>query len=327
MELIGHKSTKTQLAVAMEAAAKRNKALPHMLFSGAAGCGKTSMARYIAEKTGAPFLSVVPNDLTDKKSVLKILDRLDDSGYDSRGDRVGKIKPTILFLDEVHNLPVKGQELLGLVMERFILESNTPNKYYWIPFFTLVGATTLTGKLTKPFRDRFKFIFNFQPYSLDEMSEIVRLHARRLGVPITIIAAKEVAKRSRGTPRVAVRYIERVRDKIVANGNALATLTLVKGVFKELGVDSKGFSTLELRILKALFESDTPVSLDNLSVILQEDSKNIKDFAEPYLIRMGLMQVSGRGRIITEAGKEHLNSSGKANRLVKKMIDFDYVRK
>jgi Holliday junction DNA helicase RuvB len=242
MEIIGHENMKKQLEVAIQAAKKRNMALPHMLFSGAAGCGKTSSANYIADKVEASFLSVVPNDLKDYGSVIKIVDQLNHESYDSLGNRIGIIKPTVVFLDEVHNLPIKGQELLGLAMERFMIEASKPNKYHWIPFFTLIGATTLAGKLSKPFRDRFKMIFNFQPYNITDMHKIVRYHANRLNVKCTPSGVMEVAKRSRGTPRVAVGYVERIRDRMLAVDIKIATSGLIKDVFEEMGVDEEGLT-------------------------------------------------------------------------------------
>jgi Holliday junction DNA helicase RuvB len=324
--IIGHENTKKQIEVSINAAKIRNMAIPHMLFSGAAGCGKTTLARYIAEITNVPFLSVVPNDLKDYESVLSILDRLNHENYDERGNRIGQIKPTILFLDEVHNLPLKGQELLGLVMERFMIESSKPNKYFWIPFFTLIGATTLSGKLSKPFRDRFKIVFNFEPYIISDMEKIVNYHASRFKIKITSSAISEIAKRSRGTPRIAVGFVERVRDKMLSSGTIVATAPIVQSTFEELGIDEEGFSTLELRILKILFDTGMPVGLDNLSIILQEDSKSIRDFAEPYLIRKGLILVSGKGRIITEKGVQYLKVTDKINQFIKKEIDFNYER-
>ncbi len=324
--IIGHDNTKKQLNVSIHAANIRNMALPHMLFSGAAGCGKTTLARYIAEVVKIPFLSVAPEELNNYENVLKVLDRLNHENYDNMGNRIGRIKPTVLFLDEVHNLPLKGQEILGLVMERFMIESNKPDKYFWVPFFTVVGATTLAGKLSKPFRDRFKLVFNFQPYEISEMFSIVSYHVTRLGIQAEPSAIEEIAKRSRGTPRIAVGFVERIRDKMLSIGAKIATSQLVQNTFEELGIDEAGFTTLELRILKILFETGMPVGLDNLSIILQEDSKSIRDFAEPFLIRKGLILVSGKGRIITEKGIQYLKTSGKTDRFIKKEIDFNYER-
>lgn len=327
MELIGHKQTFKQLDVATSAAHKRNTALPHMLFAGAPGCGKTSMARYIAGKLEVPFLSIVPNDLGDYKGVMRALDQLNHDNYDDHGNRIGPVTPTIMFLDEVHNLPLKGQELLGLAMERYIIESGRPNKFYWTPRFTLVGATTISGKLSKPFRDRFKLQFTFQPYNLEEMEAIVRLHSKRMAAKLLPSAVKAVAKRSRGIPRLAVGFTERIRDKMVSCGSKWGTLMLVEGVFKDMGIDQEGFTITEIKILKSLFDAGgQAVGLENLAIITEEDKKTIRDTAEPFLIRKGLMLVGGKGRTLTPKGVEYVESSGNADKPVKKEIDFDYER-
>lgn len=326
MDIIGHYNTKKQLATAIAGAKSLNKAVGHMLFSGAAGCGKTTLANYVAQKTGSPFLSVVPNDLKDYKSVLSVLDRLNHENYDTFGNRTGEITPTILFLDEVHNLPLKGQELLGLVMERFKIEAAKPNMYHWVPFFTLAGATTVPGNLSKPFRDRFKLNFLFSPYKDEEMHEIVCYHARIRNINITPSGVAEIVLRSRGTPRLAVGFLERVRDFMLAVESRSATGHLVRQVFHDLQIDGEGFNELEINLMKALLDAGAPVSLDNLSIIIQEDAKSIRGFAEPYLIRKGMILVSGKGRILTDRGRKYLSNSGKAGKLVKMEIDFNYER-
>ena len=328
MKIIGHEKTKRQISIAAESAIKRNKSIPHMLFTGAPGCGKTSMARYLATKFKLPFLSVVPNDLKDYKSVVKTLEKLDHSSYDRRGNRTGQIKPTILFLDEIHNLPLKGQELLGLAMERFVIETGKPNKYYWVPLFTLVGATTKAGNLSKPFLDRFKMVFIFEPYPFDEMVNIVKLCASNLGVKMSQTGAQNIAKRGRGIPRTVVGYTERIRDKVVAIGSVWATPHLINGVFNDMGIDEEGLTVPELKILKTLFDSDIPVSLDNLAIITEEDKKTTREYAEPFLIRKGLILISGQGRVLTEKGRNYIsNTDYSAKKFQKDEIDFNYERK
>ena len=327
-QLIGHERVKKQITIAAQSAIKRNKAIPHMLFTGAPGCGKTSMAEYIADKSGLPFLSVVPNELKDYKSVIAILEKLSHKGYDRKGNRIDRIIPTILFLDEVHNLPLKGQELLGLAMERFVMDSERPNKYYWIPFFTLIGATTIAGKLSKPFLNRFKMTFIFEPYPFNEMVEIVKMHADRLGIKLSTTGAQDIAKRGRGIPRTVVGYTERIRDKVISINASWATPPLIKDVFENMGINEEGLTITELKILTILFDSNIPVGLDNLSIITEEDKKTIKDYAEPFLIRKGFMIISGKGRILTKKGREYIiNMNSLTDKFMKDEIDFNYERK
>lgn len=325
MRLIGNEYTKKLLAIAANAALKRNKAMPHTLFSGAPGCGKTTMARELARVNRLNFLSVVPNDLKDYNSVIRVLDQLSHEGYDPMGNRIGLIRPTILFLDEVHNLPLKGQELLGLAMERFIIESGQPNKFIWVPYFTLVGATTLSGKLSKPFRDRFKLTFTFQPYEMKEMVEIVKMHCAAISVATSQEGYLSIARRSRGTPRVAVGFIESVRDRITANGDIYARPETIDEVFSDLGIDDEGLTAGERRVLQALLETGGPVSLDNLSIITEEDPRTLRGSTEPFLIKKGLIAVSGKGRLLTPKGVDYARSIG-TKKFIKQEISFGAER-
>lgn len=327
MKIIGHEDTKKQIKISITSAVKRNMSPPHMLFAGSAGCGKTSMARYVANKTNAPFLSVVPNDMKTYVNVKNILDKLDHRNYDERGNRIGIISPTILFFDEIHNMPPKGQELFGLAMERFRIESGRTNKFTWTPFFTMIGATTIPSKLLNAFRTRFKLNFLFQPYEIGEMVEIVKYHANLRKVVIVDTAAFEVAKRSRGIPRIAVGFVERVRDYMCAIGSDWATVNLVKTVFEDLKIDSEGLTAVELKMLRTLFEANKPVSIDNLAMIIEQDVKTIQGYVEPFLVKKEFVLVSGKGRIITEKGISHIENHGHADKPKKQEIDFDYVRK
>lgn len=327
MSLIGNDLIKKQMEISISAAMRRNTSIPHMLLSGAAGCGKTSMARYLAERSKCPFLSVVPDELSDYQNVIKILNKLNHDNYDDRGNRVGAVTPTILFLDEVHNTPLKGQELLGLAMERFEIESKTSqNKFIWTPRFTVVGATTMAGKLSKPFIDRFKMNFTFEPYNIAEMREIVRLHAKMRKVIMLPEAVEAIAKRSRGIPRIAVRFVEMLRDLMLTRDSVMATRQLADEMFSDLRIDEEGITSVELKLLKCLFSANTSVGLDTLSIATEEDRKTIRESLEPYLIRKGLMAIATRGRVITPAGIEYLESYGKIDRPVKKEIDFNYER-
>jgi Holliday junction DNA helicase RuvB len=222
---------------------------------------------------------------------------------------------------------LKGQELLGLAMERFVIESGRPNKFHWTPKFTLIGATTMSGKLSKPFRDRFKLQFTFQPYNLEEMKEIVKYHARSMKIKLLPGAVNAIAVRSRGIPRIAVGFTERIRDKIISCGSIWGTTHLAESVFSDMGIDKEGFTLTELKILKSLFDTGgAPVGIDNLAIITEEDKKTIRDSAEPFLIRKGLILVGTKGRTLTQKGIEYIENSGKVDKLVKKDIDFNYER-
>ena len=299
--------------------------LPHMLFAGAAGCGKTSLAKEVARITGADFISVIPESLKDLPSLKKVLSSLNHKGYDERGNRTGKVYPSIIFMDEIHRLPIYGQEKLGIVMENLLLETGRPNRYNWIPHFTVVGATTLAGELSKPFLDRFKLKFNFQTYSFEESLEILKMHARLLDIHITARAIRDIANRCRGVPRIMVNYLERCRDVAIALKSPFVTTKITQRTFDDLGIDEFGLTNTEIRILKALYEADKPIGLESLSIITNESSKTLKSDLEPYLMQKGYILRSGTGRIITPDGREYLENRGRTE-FQKVEISADYER-
>jgi Holliday junction DNA helicase RuvB len=325
--IIGHQNTKKQLTIAIESAKGRNENVPHLLFSGAAGCGKTTMGMEIAKAADIDFLAVSPDDFSDREPVLRILDKLNHTNYDEYGNRKGVLRPTMVFVDEIHRMPKKGQEILGIAMEKFMLETGQANKYYWIPYFTLIGATTDDGELTKPFREKFKLRFLFETYSEAEITDIIMLHAGKQKIMITPKAARTISIRSRGIPRTAVSFLERGRDYARFVGSKIITSEAMLNNFKTLGIDSRGLTGAEVKILKALYTSKDPIGLDNLAIISNEAKKNILNTVEPFLIREGFIVRSGKGRIITDEGRKHLEKDGylgvKKN---KAEISPDYIR-
>jgi len=329
IQMIGHNSTKTQIQRAAESAAARNVAMPHMLFAGAPGCGKTTIAKEMAKISGAPFIKAVPEDMRDYDSVLSLLERLDTTGYDAKGNRIGKIRPSIVFFDEIHGMPLKGQEKLGIAMEEWQIESSHANRYIWLPYFTVIGATTNDGKLSKPFRDRFKLRFLFQTYSDDELTEIVKFHSGRSHLIISEKAAREIAVRSKGTPRIAVGYLERARDMALTMKSELITSAIVLDTFKEMGVDSEGLTPTETKVLKALYQNKATVGLENLAIMTNESAKSLSESVEPFLIQKGFMLRSGRGRVLTPAGRKYVEMMySKDKKLeIKEEIPIGYVRK
>ncbi|RLF88112.1 hypothetical protein DRN34_00045 [Thermococci archaeon] len=328
MKIIGHENTKEQIKIASLAADKRNKAMPHMLFSGAAGCGKTSMAKYVATQRHVNVVSVVPKNLKDYNSVAKTLERLNHDNYSPTGDRTGRIRPSILFLDEVHQLPLYGQELLGLAMENFMFEAKSPGQVHWTPYFTMIGATTDDGKLSKPFRDRFKLRFIFEPYAEEEIIGIITAKANVAKIAMTYDAVKAIAERSRGVPRLAVGFLGRARDMAIARGEKFIGQNTVEMVFEQLKIDEQGFTSVEMKILKTLYDAEGPLGLDNLSIVVNEAPKTILTSIEPFLIQKGLMHRSGKGRVLSKRGEDYLKNSGYLGEAKAKMtIDVGYERK
>ncbi len=331
MKYIGHKKTKVQIDIALRSALHRNMAMPHMMFAGAAGCGKTSMATFLSDKSSSQLLSVPAEAFKDLKTIKPVMERLNHDGYNQKGDRVDEIKPTILFIDEIHNLSLSGQEILGIAMETFSMDAGVPNKKYWVPYFTIIGATTDDGILSKPFRDRFKLKFLFKPYKFSEMVAIVKVHVDKINISATDNAAFDIAGRSRGVPRIAVSYIDACRDYALAMGSNIVTMDVTKRMFSDRGIDSTGLSPVEIGILLTLYTSDVPVGLDNLSIVVNEAKKTITSSIEPFLLQRGFMVRSGKGRIITDTGRQYLEAnghiSGKNSGIKKADIPVDYIRR
>jgi Holliday junction DNA helicase RuvB len=234
----------------------------------------------------------------------------------------------MVFVDEIHRMPKRGQEVMGIAMEKFMLETGTTNRFFWIPYFTLIGATTDDGELTKPFREKFKLRFLFDTYNDEEIRDIILLHAQKQNLLISHKAARTIAQRSRGIPRTAVSFLERSRDYAQFIKAKVITSQAVLENFKTMGIDSMGLTGAEIKILKTLYTSQIPIGLDNLSIVTNEPKKNILQTIEPFLIRKGLMTRGGKGRVITDEGRKHLEGDGYLGGLKHKAeIAPDYVRK
>lgn len=328
INMIGHSNTKRQILVSLKSALKRNKSLPHMLFAGAAGCGKTTMSREISNLCKGKFIPISPDDVKDTKSTAKLMEQLNSNNYDSMGNRKGAITQNILFMDEVHRLSIVGQEPLGIAMEEFRLPLSRTHKYIWLPYFTFIGATTDDGRLSKPFIDRFKLRFLFEPYKIEEMVDMIKMHSDRLGVLITNKGALELAKRSRGVPRIAIRYLESIRDFAIDAGVDIITSRYVVSVFREIGVDEEGLTIADLKLMTRLYDIGSPVGLENLAISINESQKTLSSTIEPFLIQRGLIIRSGRGRILTEEGRKYLEDKGYTEmERSKAVIDSNYIRR
>jgi Holliday junction DNA helicase RuvB len=301
-----------------------------MLFSGAPGCGKTTLSKKTASIGGMDFVQVPPDSIKGYKETVDILGSINHDGYNRNGDIVGQIKPTILFIDEIHRLPIVGQEKLGIAMEDFQIESDRDkNRVIWFPLFTVIGATTEEGMLSKPFRDRFKLNFTFNLYDVSTMTKIVAFHANKIGIPVTEKACIDIAKRSRGTPRIGVKYLERARDYALYIAADVVNDSVTTEMFRQLGINDIGLNENETKLLKALYEIKMPVGIDNLAVITNVSQKTISDSIEPFLISKGLIVRSGRGRTLTHKGVDYVREQLIAEKDVreKSEIKIGYNRK
>ena len=319
-EIIGNRETKMQLIVAATAAKKKNSSVPHALFEGPAGTGKTTFALALADITETLFIEEDPSSIKSVADVVKVLRKFSNKGYDESGNIVGEIGPPVLFFDEIHNLPLKGQELFGLAMEnwRLAVPTSDGSIVAWVPRFTLIGATTLAGKLSKPFRDRFKMFLTFQTYDLEESVEIVLRHAEKAEYAIEPEAAIAIAERGRGVPRILVRFLDRAIDfSLALNRNKIEPDT-VKAMFHVMSIDNIGLTNADITIMEALREADgEPVGLDTLHVITNKAPSTIANEIEPYLIQNGFLIRTAKGRILTKKGKEYVLSA---------CSDYDKIR-
>jgi len=334
MKLVGNEEIQKQLVVAMYSCISENRPLPHSLLCGAAGCGKTTSARFIAKAMKSTFINIIPNSLNDRDSVINLIKSLPKYGYDKYGDKIEgtKINYPIVFIDEIHRIPLTGQEILGILMEEWSIPidnrkavfnpydkfSNTGlgktgdiSRTRWSPQFTLLGATTDDGLLSKPFKDRFKVKFLFNTYTFEESVEIAKVHAEDFKLVLHDAAAREIAKRGRGVPRIIVKLLERCKDVALASQSPEITKEVANVAFALYGIDTLGLNKIDIKLLQVLYEHDNDaIGLENLSIMLNESKKTINDTTEPFLIQQGLVTRTSRGRKLTEKGKNYLVMNG-----------------
>jgi Holliday junction DNA helicase RuvB len=316
-DLIGNEHIKAQIRISFGASKLSNKPMPHMLLSGKPGCGKTTIAKAIANLGNSFFLEANAEAFKTAEGIAELFALLPEEGYDlDTGEIIGKINPSIIFIDEAHRLTLKSEEMLGIAMENwehsFPLKVGKETKVFktWVPRFSLICATTKEGELSKPFRDRFKLSYIFSEYSLKDSILIVKMHAKKKGVIIDEESILDIAKRSRGTPRLIVRYLDMVIDAMMFSEESEITLDIVKAQFKLMNIDAEGLTETDTIILKTLYESDFPVGLETLSLKTNQEIKTIREVNEPYLVTKGFLERGKQGRVITEAGKKHLENIG-----------------
>ncbi len=296
---IGQKKVKETLKIYIEAAKMRNEPLDHVLLYGTPGLGKTTLSNIIANEMGVNIKTTSGPAIERAGDMAAILNSLNE------GD--------ILFIDEIHRLNRAIEEVLYPAMEDFSLDimigkgANSKSIRVDLPKFTLIGATTRIGLLTNPLRDRFGVISRLEMYNPEELMHIIKRSANVLGVDIEEEGALEIARRSRGTPRIANRLLKRVRDFAQVKYDGNITKAVADETLNFLDVDKLGLDPIDQKILKTIIEkfSGGPVGIDNLAVSISEESDTIEEVYEPYLIQLGFIKRTPRGREITEIGYKH----------------------
>lgn len=297
---VGQAKVKENLKVYMNAAKTRGEILEHVLLYGAPGLGKTTLAHIISTEMGGQLKLTSAPAIERSGDLAAILTNLNE------GD--------VLFIDEIHRLNHSVEEILYSAMEDYALDiivgkgPSARNIRFSLKKFTLIGATTRAGMISSPLRDRFGIICRLEMYTPDELKEIVLRSARTLNISVADDAANEIARRSRGTPRIANRLLKRVRDFSTINGNLSVTLSDAKYALEKMEIDGLGLDDVDRSLMRAMIEKfdGKPVGLETLAATINEDAGTIEDVYEPYLLQLGFIARTPRGRVILRGGYEHL---------------------
>jgi Holliday junction DNA helicase RuvB len=299
-DFIGQSTIKDNLKVFIESAKKRKLAMDHVLFFGPPGLGKTTLSHIVSSELGVGFKATSGPILTKPGDLAAILTNLQEKD--------------VLFIDEIHRMNRVIEEVLYSAMEDFQLDliigegPAARSIRIDIPHFTLIGATTRSGMLSSPLRDRFGISFRLEFYNREELKIIITKNAENLGIKISQDGADEIAKRCRGTPRIAGRLLKRVRDFVVVQGYDSIDKKSADVALKKLDVDEYGLDSLDIRYLKCILEfyNGGPVGVETLSAVLSEERETVEEVIEPYILQKGFIQRTARGRVLTSEGYRYL---------------------
>jgi Holliday junction DNA helicase RuvB len=306
VEYVGQREATEQMGISIEAALKREECLDHCLILGPPGLGKTTMANIIAEEMGVQITSTSGPVIEKKGDLIALLTQVE------QGD--------VLFIDEIHRLNPAIEEILYPAMEDFQVDITIGEgpaarsiKLDLAPF-TLVGATTRTGLLTSPLRDRFGIVQRLEFYEIDDLATILKRSAKLLSVDCDADGAKEIARRARGTPRIANRLLRRVRDFAEVRSDGKVTASVADDALNMLKVDARGFDSMDRRVLLALLQKfdGGPVGIDSIAAAIGEERDTVEEVYEPFLIQQGFMMRTPRGRVATSSAYEHFGLTPRA---------------